>query len=196
MSRIGSKPIKIPEGVTVTVEQKTVICQGPKGKLEQEFRSETKVNVENKNIIVERTVETPKAKALHGLYRSLLANMIQGVNTGWNKGLEMIGTGFRAETDGKKLTLRLGFSHPVIYEAPEGISFEVKENKINITGIDKQMVGEIASQIRRIKPPEPYKGKGIRYVGEVVRRKPGKAAAKAGVGGTAGAAGAGATAKK
>lgn len=194
MSRIGSKPIKIPEGVTVTVEKKTVTCQGSKGKLEQEFRSEIKINIENNNIIIERVAETPKAKALHGLYRSLLANMIQGVSTGWNKGLEMVGTGFRAETDGKKLTLRLGFSHPVIYEVPEGISFEIKENKINVTGIDKQKVGEIAAQIRRIKPPEPYKGKGIRYVGEVVRRKPGKAAAKAGPGGTTGAVGT--TAKK
>lgn len=180
MSRIGNKPISIPAGVTVKVDGHKVSVQGPKGELTQDFRPEVKVSDQDGKIIIERVQETAKAKSLHGLSRTLVANMIMGVTQGWNKGLELVGVGYRASVSGKDLVLNVGFSHAVNFPAPDGIIFEVKENKVNVSGVDKQLVGETAAQIRRIKPPEPYKGKGIRYVGELVRKKAGKAVKAAG----------------
>ncbi len=182
MSRIGKKPIKIPEGVTVNIDRNLVTAIGPKGTLSYEHRSEVMVKTEGSSILVERGSETSKAKSMHGLTRTLVENLILGVSKGWNKGLEIVGVGYRAETNGNDLTLNVGFSHQVKFPAPEGITFEVKQNIINVSGIDKQLVGETAAQIRKVKPPEPYKGKGIRYVGEFVRRKAGKAAKAAGAG--------------
>lgn len=181
MSRIGKKPVKIAEGAQVIIDGKVVSVTGPKGTLSESFRPEVKISVADGQVLVERVAETPKAKAMHGLYRSLIENMMQGVTTGWNKGLEIVGVGYRASLEGTTLVLNVGFSHSVKVPAPEGITFEVAENmKINVKGINKQLVGETAAQIRRVKPPEPYKGKGIRYIGEVVRRKAGKAAKAAG----------------
>lgn len=184
MSRIGKKPVKIPEGVTVKMDGNVLSATGPKGSLNLEIRPEVKVTVEDKNLLIERVSETAKAKSLHGLTRTLVENTVMGVSQGWNKGLELVGVGYRAEVSGTTLVLNVGFSHPVKYPAPNGITFEVSENtKINVKGIDKQAVGETAAQIRRVRPPEPYKGKGIRYVGEVVRKKAGKAAKAAGAAG-------------
>lgn len=177
MSRIGSKPIKIVEGVTIMANNREVTVVGPKGMLTSTFRPEVAIKIDGKNILVERVSETPKAKSLHGLTRTLIENMILGVDRGWNKGLELVGVGYRAALEGTILVLNVGFSHQVKFPAPPGITFEMTDNtKINVRGIDKQLVGETAAQIRRIRPPEPYKGKGIRYIGEVVKRKPGKAA--------------------
>ncbi|MBI3559314.1 50S ribosomal protein L6 [Candidatus Gottesmanbacteria bacterium] len=177
MSRIGKKPVKVPEGVTVTVSEQTVSAVGPKGNLVLKVRPEIEIKISNNKILVERVAETPKAKALHGLTRTLVENLVMGVDKGWNKGLELVGVGYRAALEGTTLVLNVGFSHQVKFPAPEGITFELLENnRINIRGIDKQLVGETAARVRRIKPPEPYKGKGIRYIGEVVRKKAGKAA--------------------
>ena len=179
MSRIGKKPVKIPDGVTVNVAGQVVEVIGPKGKLATEFRREVAIKVEGNNVMVDRISETPKAKSLHGLSRTLVENMVLGVSQGWNKGLELIGVGYRAALEGTTLVLNVGFSHQVKVPASAGITFEVSDNtKINIKGIDKQLVGETAAQIRRIRPPEPYKGKGIKYVGEIIRRKVGKTAVK------------------
>lgn len=186
MSRIGKKPVKISDGVTVTINNHDVIAVGPKGTLSTTFRPEVVIKVHGANVLVERVDDTPKAKSLHGLSRTLVENMILGVSQGWNKGLELVGVGYRAAVEGSDLVLNVGFSHQVKIPAPVGISFEVQENtKINVRGIDKQLVGETAAKIRRVRPPEPYKGKGIRYIGETIRRKAGKAAAKA-VGATGG----------
>ncbi|MBI4100084.1 50S ribosomal protein L6 [Candidatus Microgenomates bacterium] len=191
MSRIGSKPVKVPEGVTIKIDKSLVEVTGPKGTLSQTFRPEVAFRVDGGNILVERLGETPKAKSLHGLSRTLIENMILGVTAGWNKGLELVGVGYRATVEGETLVLNVGFSHQVKFPAPVGVTFTVNDNtKINVAGSNKQLVGETAAQIRRIRPPEPYKGKGIRYIGEVIRRKAGKAAAK-----TAGATGAGGGAK-
>lgn len=187
MSRIGKKPVKIPEGVTVKTEGRLVLASGPKGELSLNVRPEIEIKISNNKILVERVAETPKAKALHGLTRTLVENLVMGVDKGWNKGLELVGVGYRASLEGTTLVLNVGFSHQVKFPAPAGITFEILENnRINVKGIDKQLVGETASQIRRIRPPEPYKGKGIRYIGEVVRKKAGKAA-KAAVGAGGGA---------
>lgn len=188
MSRIGKKPIKMPEGVTVNVDGNNVSVTGPKGTLQFSFRPEIKIAVSGGNASVDRVADTPKAKALHGLSRTLLENMIRGVTQGWNKGLELIGVGYRAAVEGRDLILNVGFSHPIKFPAPTGITFEVAENtKINVSGPDKQLVGETAAKIRRFRPPEPYKGKGIRYVGEVIRRKAGKAVKAVGATGAGGA---------
>ncbi len=184
MSRIGKKPVKIPSGVTITVTTGHVTATGPKGTLETQFRPEVSFQLDNNLLLVNRVSDTPKAKSLHGLSRTLAENMILGVSQGWNKGLEIVGTGYRAALEESTLVLNLGYSHPVKFPAPSGITFEVSENtKINVKGIDKQLVGETAAQIRKIKPPEPYKGKGIRYIGEFVRRKAGKAAKAVGAAG-------------
>lgn len=191
MSRIGNKPVSIPQGVTVNVDGEKVSVSGSKGSLTFEFRPEVKIRINDSQCLVERTKESPKAKSLHGLSRTLLANMILGVSQGWNKGLELVGVGYRASVEGENLILNVGFSHPVVFPAPSGISFEVKENtKINVSGFDRQLVGETAAQIRRVKPPEPYKGKGIRYIGELVKKKAGKAAKAVGAIAAGGGAGA------
>ena len=184
MSRIGKKPVKIPAGVTLKTDENRLVATGPKGELTLIVRPEIKVTVNGSEINVERISETPKAKALHGLVRTLVENLVLGVNSGWNKGLELVGVGYRATLEGTTLVLNVGFSHQVKFPAPVGITFEVSDNtKVNVRGIDKQLVGETAAQIRRIRPPEPYKGKGIRYIGEVVRRKAGKAAKAVGAAG-------------
>lgn len=176
MSRIGKKPVIIPEGVTATVSDRIVTVKGPLGELKQGFKGKISVRVDGNKVIVENTDPVKFQKALHGLYRSLIQNMVWGVTKGWSKGLEMSGVGYRAQTSGNKLILSVGFSHPVEYVLPAGITVEIKENVINIKGTDKHLVGETAAQIRKIRPPEPYKGKGIHYIGEVIRRKAGKAA--------------------
>ena len=171
MSRIGKMPIIIPEGVAVKIDGSKITATGPKGEVSFLFHSKVKVEVSDKEIKC-----SSKDNALWGLTRSLVANAVLGVSTGWSKTLELVGVGFRAETTGTELTLNIGFSHQVKITAPEKITFKVTENKIEIFGVDKQAVGELAAKIRRIKPPEPYKGKGIKYQGEIIRRKLGKAA--------------------
>jgi len=186
MSRIGKKPIQIPEGVNVEVKNGAVVVTGPKGSLTVNFRPEIEVLVEDKKILVKRKGENKLAKSLHGLTRTLIANAVEGVTNGFSKSLEVVGTGYRASLEGETLVLAVGFSHLVKVSPPPGIKFEVEgNNKIKVSGIDKALVGQVAAQIRKIRPPDPYKGKGIRYEGEEVKLKPGKA-------GKAGAAGAGA----
>ncbi|WP_427340472.1 50S ribosomal protein L6 [Caloranaerobacter sp. DY30410] len=176
MSRIGLKPITIPAGVEVKINDNNyIVVKGPKGQLEQQLHRDMKINIENNEITVVRPTDNKKHKSLHGLTRTLIANMIEGVTKGYSKTLEIVGVGYRAQKQGNKLVLNLGFSHPVEMEAPEGIEIEVPaNNKIIVKGIDKQKVGNYAAVIRDLRKPEPYKGKGIRYEGEVIRRKEGK----------------------
>lgn len=176
MSRIGRKPIIIPEGVSVEIAGDLVTVKSKTGVLSQNIKGKIKVSIEGNKVIVSTKEEGKSNKAMHGLYRSLVQNMVWGLSKGWTKGLEMNGVGYRAAVAGDKLTLNVGFSHPVEFVMPKGVKAEVIENKINISGIDKQLIGEVTAKIRKIRPPEPYKGKGIKYVGEVVRRKAGKAA--------------------
>ncbi len=177
MSRIGKAPIPIKDGVTVNIKKNMVHVKGPKGELEQKIDSSIKVTI-NENIIeLTRASDTRKQRAFHGLYRSLIANMIAGVYEGFSKQLEIIGVGYRAELKGKSLVLQLGFSHPIVYLAPDTIDITVpNQTNISVTGVSKELVGLVAAKIRSFKPPEPYKGKGIRYLGESVRRKAGKSA--------------------
>jgi len=183
MSRIGEQPILIPEGVTVEKQDRLISVNGPKGKLELSIVALIEVEIEAGNINVKRSNDQKKVKALHGLTRNLLANMILGVTAGWSKDLELVGVGFRAQVNGSKITLNVGYSHPVEVEAPMGITFEVIDNtKIKVSGIDKQLVGQIAANLKRIRVPDVYKGKGIRYAGEYIRKKIGKSA-KVGVAG-------------
>ncbi len=177
MSRIGKKPIAVPDGVTVDVKPGLVSVKGPKGELSQAVSPDMKVTQENGTLTVERPTDRGEHRALHGLTRSLIANMVVGVTDGYEKRLEIQGVGYRARLQGKALELSVGYSHPVSVTAPEGIEFEVPApTQVIVRGIDKQLVGEIAARIRRTRPPEPYKGKGIRYAGEHVRRKVGKRA--------------------
>lgn len=177
MSRVGSSPILIPEGVTVEKTGNNLVVTGPKGSLKMEVNPTITVSQEAGKIIVKRKNDERSIRALHGLTRSLIANMIEGVTKGWNKNLELVGVGFRAQTDGNKLILNVGFSHPVEIAAPDGITFDVKDNtQILVFGIDKQLVGQIAANIKRVKAPDVYKGKGIRYSGEYIRKKMGKTA--------------------
>jgi len=176
MSRIGKLPVKLPEGVNVTLEGQVIKVAGPKGNLEKKMPREVSAAVENGEVKVTAKGSSDRSKAMHGTFRALISNMIKGVSDGWSKTLEMVGTGYRAETSGGKLTLTVGFSHPVIIEAPEGVTFKVEKNNITVDGIDKEVVGQVAAKIRSVRPPEPYKGKGIKYVGEFIRRKAGKAA--------------------
>ena len=178
MSRIGKTPIEITSGVEVVVTADSVEVKGPKGTLEQSIPEGIEVQKEDETIIVKRDNDLRETKALHGLVRSLINNMVQGVTEGYQKQLELVGVGYRAQSKGSNaLELQLGFSHPVKYSAPEGIKLEVpSQTEINISGIDKQVVGQVAADIRALKKPEPYKGKGIRYVGEHIIRKAGKTA--------------------
>jgi large subunit ribosomal protein L6 len=179
MSRIGNKPVPVPDKVTVTVDGNTVKVKGPKGELTQGFRPEIKVRVEDGNVIVDRPSDAKAHKALHGLYRALIANMVQGVTAGYRKSLDIIGVGYKAEKRGKVLVLTVGYSHVVNYPEPQGITISTPSpTNVVIEGLDKQKVGQVAAEIRSVRPPEPYKGKGIRYTGEQVRRKAGKAGAK------------------
>ena len=178
MSRIGKTPIEIKSGVEVVVNADSVEIKGPKGTLAQSIPEGIEVQKEEETIIVKRDNDLRETKALHGLVRSLLNNMVQGVTEGYQKQLELVGVGYRAQSKGNNaLELQLGFSHPVKYSAPDGITLEVpSQTEINISGIDKQVVGQVAADIRALKKPEPYKGKGIRYVGEHIIRKAGKTA--------------------
>lgn len=176
MSRIGNLPITIPSSVTVEKTGSKIMVTGPKGSLELVVQRGINVTVEDSQVIVKRKNDEPKLRALHGLTRNLIANMTVGVSEGWSKNLELVGVGFRVAGGGDKLTLNIGFSHPVEVSAPEGINFEVRDNtKIRVSGADKQLVGQVAANIKKIRVPDVYKGKGIRYEGEYIRKKPGKA---------------------
>jgi large subunit ribosomal protein L6 len=177
MSRIGKKPIPIPTGVTVTVEPEVVRVAGPRGDLSERKSRSIEVKQEGEELLVTRPTDRAEHRALHGLTRSLVANMVEGVTAGFEKRLEIQGVGYRAVLKGRDLELALGYSHPVPIKAPDGIEFEVPQpTRIVVKGISKQLVGEIAANIRKKRPPEPYKGKGIRYEGEYVARKVGKRA--------------------
>ena len=177
MSRIGKKPITVPEGVTVDVKPGHVTVKGPRGELGQDISAEMKVSQDDGVLTVERPTDRGDHRALHGLTRSLIANMVEGVTDGYEKRLEIQGVGYRARLQGKSLELALGYSHPVSLSAPEGIEFEVPQpTQVIVRGIDKQLVGEMAARVRKARPPEPYKGKGVRYAGEHVARKVGKRA--------------------
>jgi large subunit ribosomal protein L6 len=177
MSRIGRKPVPLPEAVTVELAPGNIAVKGPKGELRQTLPQEMKVEQADGAVTVARPTDRGEHRALHGLTRSLIANMVEGVTDGFEKRLEIQGVGYRAQLKGKNLELALGFSHPVVVEAPEGIEFEVPQpTEIVIRGIDKQLVGQVAADIRKRRPPEPYKGKGIRYRDEQVLRKVGKRA--------------------
>jgi len=179
MSRIGRMPVEIPKGVDVTINGQNVIVKGVKGTLTQTFHKNITLEMDGSVIVVKRPNDEKENRALHGLTRALLNNMVLGVSTGFEKSLDVVGVGYRAQKQGKKLVLTLGYSHPVEMDEPDGITFDVPaQDKIIVKGADKQIVGEVAAQIRGKRPPEPYKGKGIRYTGEVILRKEGKAGGK------------------
>ncbi len=182
MSRIGKQPVILPDKVTVTIEKNSVSVNGPKGQLSQDFNPEMKIRQDNGSLTVERPSDLRHHKALHGLTRALLVNMVTGVSQGYRKTLEIQGVGYQATLQGKNLQLRLGHSHEIIVEPPEDIAFDVPKDSrgsiIHVDGINKQVVGQVAADIRGWRPPEPYKGKGVRYLGEYVRRKAGKAGKK------------------
>ena len=180
MSRIGKLPVKIDAGVTITVDDSNVVTvKGPKGTLSQQMHPDMQIEQDNGVLTVKRPSDDKAHRALHGLTRSLIHNMVVGVTTGFEKKLEIVGTGYRAQLQGKNLVLNMGFSHPVEFQPPEGITFDVPSaTSITVSGIDKEVVGQIAAEIRSFREPEPYKGKGIKYAGEHIRRKEGKAGAK------------------
>ncbi len=177
MARIGKIPIPLPKGVTVTINNNEVTVKGPKGQLTDSFSSDITIDVTDEKITVTRPTDQRHHRAMHGLVRALLNNMVVGVSNGFSRELEIQGVGYRAIMEGKNLVLNVGYSHPVVFEPEANISFEVEKGgrSLAVKGIDKAVVGEIAARIRRVRPPEPYKGKGIRYKGETVRRKAGKA---------------------
>ena len=176
MSRIGKQPIPIPSGVEVKLDGRNVAVKGPKGSLERTFPEEVGFAVEDGLVRVERPADDRRSRAMHGLSRALLANMVTGVSEGYTRELQLVGVGYRASLKGNALELLVGYSHPVAIEPPDGVSFEVPEpTKVIVSGIDKERVGQASADIRKVRPPEPYKGKGIRYVDEYVRRKAGKA---------------------
>ena len=175
MSRIGKMPIAIPAGVEVKIDGQEISVKGPKGSLSHTVPAPITVVMEDNNLIVARPDDERNSRSLHGLTRTLIANNIEGVTKGFTKGLEIVGTGYRVTAKGSAIEFALGYSHPILVEPPAGISFQVEGNtKITVVGIDKQAVGEVAANIRKLRKPEPYKGKGVRYAGEVVRRKAGK----------------------
>ena len=177
MSRIGKLPVTVPAGVNVTLEADEVLVKGPKGELRQRFLADVvEVNLEDGKVVVARKGDAKPHRSAHGLTRTLIANMVEGVSKGFRKSLEITGVGYRVAKAGEKLNLSLGYSHPVAFEAPAGVALTVEgQTKIHVDGIDKQMVGQVAADIRRLREPEPYKGKGIRYEGERIRKKLGKA---------------------
>jgi len=179
MSRIGKMPVKVPKNVTVTAEGTTVTVKGPKGELKKTFHEDLAIKVENGDVVVSRPSDEKHHKALHGLTRTLIANMVQGVTTGYAKTLEIAGVGYKAEPRPYGLQFALGFSHPIEYRAPAGIKLSAPNpTTVQVEGADKEIVGQVAAEIRGLRPPEPYKGKGIKYTGETVRRKAGKAGGK------------------
>lgn len=177
MSRIGRLPITLPQGVQVHIDGQTVTVHGPKGELKRSFAPQIKIELLEGQLILSRSADEGRTRALHGLSRALLANMVQGVSAGFRKSLEIVGVGYRGEVKGDDLVLSVGYSHPVRFPAPKGIAIAVEQGSriIHVDGIDKELVGEVAAEIRAVRRPEPYKGVGIRYVGEQVRRKAGKA---------------------
>ena len=177
MSRIGKLPVAVPSGVNVTLNDGEVVVKGPKGELSSHIlKNVVDVKLEDGKVIVERKGDAKPHRSAHGLTRTLISNMVEGVSKGFRKSLEIQGVGFRAAKSGEKLNLSLGFSHPVVFDPPKGITLSVEgTNKIHVDGIDKQQVGQVAAEIRSLRPPEPYKGKGVRYAGEVIRKKLGKA---------------------
>ena len=179
MSRIGKLPIPVPAGVEVKIDGNVVSVKGPKGSLTHTVPAPITVALEDNAVIVSRPDDERTSKSLHGLSRTLVSNLITGVTTGYTKGLEIVGTGYRVTAKGSDIEFALGYSHPIYVKAPEGITFTVEGNtKLTVSGIDKQQVGEVAANLRKLRKPEPYKGKGVRYAGEVVRRKAGKAGKK------------------
>ncbi len=180
MSRIGKKPILIPAGVETKIQEWKVIVKGPKGELSREIRPEIKIEIKEGKIFVAPEINTKETKALWGLTRALIANMIKGVTEGYEKKLQLEGLGYRASLEKEDLVLQVGFTHPVKIKTPKGIKFLVEKNIITVSGIDKELVGQITAKIRKVCPTEPYKGKGIRYVGEVIRKKAGKKATTTG----------------
>ena len=184
MSRIGRKPITVPNGVTITVGNDNVVAvKGPKGELKQAIDRDIKVEVKDGSVNFDRPTDQIRHRALHGLYRALIANMVKGVTEGYKKNLELIGVGFKASNQGNVLDLSLGYSHNIIFEVPKELKLATAQEKgqnptISLEGIDRQLLGQVAAKIRGLRKPEPYKGKGVRYVGEVVRKKAGKAAGK------------------
>ncbi len=183
MSRIGRKPVTVPEGVTITVKDNTVTVKGKKGELKQEIDRDITVEVKDGQVSFNRPTDQIRHRALHGLYRSLISNMVKGVMEGYERKLELIGVGFKASNQGNVLDLSLGFSHNILFEVPKEIKVVTQQEKgqnpiITLEGIDKQLIGQVAAKLRGLRKPEPYKGKGVRYVGEVVRKKAGKAAGK------------------
>lgn len=178
MSRIGKKPIPIPPGVAVDITDHTVRVKGPKGILEKKFPSIMQIALEQGAIVVKRPNDDKEIKALHGLTRALIANMVRGVTEGFSKTLELSGVGYKAQVQGNKLILNVGYTHPVVFDTPSGISVSTDGVKITVTGIDKEAVGAFAAQIRATRNPDPYKAKGVKYEGEVIRRKAGKALGK------------------
>ncbi len=180
MSRIGKYPVPVPDGVTVTIDGQTVTVAGPKDELTKVMPDGVSISLnDDGDVSVQRPDDERRSRSRHGLVRSLIANMVIGVTEGYSKALELVGVGYRAQAQGRNLELQVGFSHPVTIEAPEGIDFEVPQpNRIVVSGADKVLVGQVAANIRKVREPEPYKGKGIRYEGERVRRKAGKAAAR------------------
>ena len=180
MSRIGNQPIQIPDGVNVNISGSEVTVKGPKGELSGAFSKDINITESDGSVLVTRPSDEAEHKAFHGLTRSLLANMVDGVNKGFEKDLELVGVGYRVQQTGKGITLNVMLSHTVVIQPPEGVTLDVTDNnKIKVSGIDKQKVGQLASEIRRVRPPNVYTGKGIRYAGEVVRIKPGKSARRA-----------------
>ena len=179
MSRIGRKPITVPSGVNIDLKDNVVTVKGPKGQLQRRLPPEMIVSIDDGTITVTRPSDAGKHRALHGLTRTLINNMVEGVTNGFSKSLEIRGVGYKAEPTAKGARLVVGFSHPVNYEAPDGVKISVDGAIVKIEGIDKEKVGQVAAEIRKVRPPEPYKGKGIRYVGEQVRTKAGKTGAKA-----------------
>ena len=176
MSRIGRQPIPVPANVQVSIgDDNSVVVKGPKGELSRQFPPVLSIERDEGSLVVSRPNDEGKVRALHGLSRTLLSNMVVGVTTGFTKSLEVQGVGYRAQLQGSTLQLALGFSHPVLVAPPEGITFQLEGPRVHVQGIDKERVGQVAANIRKLRPPEPYKGKGIRYVGEHVRRKAGKA---------------------
>jgi large subunit ribosomal protein L6 len=177
MSRIGKRPVPLPKGVTATIDGRTVTVKGPKGEISRTVHAELSVALEEQAVAVKRPSDEPRHKALHGLTRTLVANMVEGVTKGFSKSLEIQGVGYKAEVKPFGVQLVVGYSHPVPYHAPKGIKISVDGNtQVKVEGVDKELVGQVAAELRSVRPPEPYKGKGIRYVGEQVRRKAGKTA--------------------
>lgn len=178
MSRIGKKPIPLPKDVICGLTGDLLNVKGPKGELQRRIHPKVNIQIESDQVVVSVKDENKSSKALHGLFRALIANMVTGVTEGFERGLEIVGVGYRAELSGRTATFQLGYSHPILFELPEGIDAKVEKDKVTLSGIDKELLGRTAAKIRAFRKPEPYKGKGIRYKGEIVRRKAGKSGAK------------------